>query len=221
MDETWTIGELVERATALLTPPRAGVDGPAGGGDGRVREVPNERLIRWYTTIGLLDPPLARRGRVALYGRRHLLQLVAVKRRQADGLSIAAIQAELAGATDAVLQRIAALPAGPPPAPAAPANTTPANTAPANTTPRTTAPTAAARGRFWARDTTPAAAVPAAETAPVTSDASLDVVFGVRLAPGVTVLLEGRTPTPEELAAIGRAAGPLLATLTELGLGGV
>lgn len=216
MDETWTIGELVERATALLTPPRAGVDGPAGGGDGRVREVPNERLIRWYTTIGLLDPPLARRGRVALYGRRHLLQLVAVKRRQADGLSIAAIQAELAGATDAVLQRIAALPAGPPPAPAAPANTTPANT-----TPRTTAPTAAARGRFWARDTTPAAAVPAAETAPVTSDASLDVVFGVRLAPGVTVLLEGRTPTPEELAAIGRAAGPLLATLTELGLGGV
>ncbi|WP_055481857.1 MerR family transcriptional regulator [Sphaerimonospora mesophila] len=216
MDETWTIGELVERATALLIPPRAGVDGPAGGGDGRVREVPNERLIRWYTTIGLLDPPLARRGRVALYGRRHLLQLVAVKRRQADGLSIAAIQAELAGATDAVLQRIAALPAGPPPAPAAPANT-----APANTTPRTTAPAAAARGRFWARDTTPAAAVPAAETAPITSDASLDVVFGVRLAPGVTVLLEGRTPTPEELAAIGRAAGPLLATLTELGLGGV
>lgn len=260
----WTIGELAGRAAALLSSSRS----EAGVGDGRVREVPNERLIRWYTTIGLLDPPLARRGRVALYGRRHLLQLVAVKRRQADGRSIAAIQAELAGATDAMLQRIAALPADPPYArpaseTAAPASvtsestTTPAgvrhgtatttgttfgNTTPAGaargtadgTTPAGAAPAGiahadasaggaseiaaptASRGRFWARDTTPAAAAAVAETAPVTPA----VVSGVRLAPGVTVLLEGRAPTPEELTAIGRAAGPLLATLTELGLGG-
>src|SRR5690606_40309537 len=71
----WTIGELAEHAARLL--------GPDGQVSGRVRPVPNERLIRWYTTIGLLDPPIARRGRVALYGRRHLLQLVAIKRRQA------------------------------------------------------------------------------------------------------------------------------------------
>ncbi|ETK36240.1 MerR family transcriptional regulator [Microbispora sp. ATCC PTA-5024] len=102
MSETWTIGELAERAAALL-----GAEPPVNG---RVREVPNERLIRWYATIGLLDPPLARRGRIALYGRRHLLQLVAVKRRQAEGLPLAAIQAELAGATDAMLQRVARLP---------------------------------------------------------------------------------------------------------------
>ncbi|WP_231515273.1 helix-turn-helix domain-containing protein [Herbidospora cretacea] len=99
MDETWTIAELAERATAAL----AGL-APANG---RVSDVPNERLIRYYTTIGLLDPPLARRGRVALYGRRHLLQLVAVKRRQAEGASNAAIQRELLGATDDHLAELA------------------------------------------------------------------------------------------------------------------
>ncbi|GAA2279985.1 hypothetical protein GCM10010149_24970 [Nonomuraea roseoviolacea subsp. roseoviolacea] len=97
MEETWTIGELAERAAGLL-----GAGGP--NGNGRVREVPGERLIRWYTTIGLVDPPLSRRGRIARYGRRHLLQLVAVKRLQAAGLSIADIQVALAGATDAMLE---------------------------------------------------------------------------------------------------------------------
>ncbi|MEO3813898.1 MerR family transcriptional regulator, partial [Sphaerisporangium sp. B11E5] len=103
MSETWTIGELATRAADALGPatPRA---------NGRVRDVPNERLIRWYTTIGLVDPPLTRRGRVALYGRRHLLQLVAIKRRQAEGLSIAAIQAELTGAPDSTLESLARLP---------------------------------------------------------------------------------------------------------------
>ncbi|WP_262402522.1 helix-turn-helix domain-containing protein [Actinomadura sp. CNU-125] len=89
MDGTWTIGELADRATAAL----ADHDSPPV--NGRVRDLPNERLIRWYTTIGLIDPPLGRRGRTALYGRRHLLQLVAVKRRQATGRSIAEIQVEL------------------------------------------------------------------------------------------------------------------------------
>ncbi|TDC11547.1 MerR family transcriptional regulator, partial [Actinomadura bangladeshensis] len=97
MDGTWTIGELAERAAAALA-----ADG-AVQVSGRVRDVPNTRLIRWYTTIGLLDPPLARRGRTALYGPRHLLQLVAVKRRQAEGRSIAEIQLELAAATDDTL----------------------------------------------------------------------------------------------------------------------
>ena len=46
----WTIGELAERAsTALASTARL---------NGRVRDVPNERLIRWYSTIGLLDPPV-------------------------------------------------------------------------------------------------------------------------------------------------------------------
>ncbi|MGW0203828.1 helix-turn-helix domain-containing protein, partial [Nonomuraea sp. NPDC003201] len=105
----WTIGELAERAALAL---RASSDG-ASAGNGRVRDVPGERLIRWYTTIGLVDPPLTRRGRIAQYGRRHLLQLVAVKRLQAAGHSIAQIQAALAGATDRMLETAAG--AGTPP----------------------------------------------------------------------------------------------------------
>ncbi|MFI0448792.1 MerR family transcriptional regulator [Actinomadura sp. 6N118] len=124
MESIWTITELADRAVAAL----AADDSPRA--NGRVRDLPNERLIRWYTTIGLVDPPLGRRGRTALYGRRHLLQLVAIKRRQAAGRSIAEIQTELTGAPDAALQQIARLstlldePSGEPldePVPAAPA----------------------------------------------------------------------------------------------------
>src|SRR6516164_8556927 len=113
MEESWTILELAELAAEALaateptrTPAGTGWSADAGSPsgparvNGRVRDVPNERLIRWYVTVGLVDPALSRRGRVARYGRRHLLQLVAVKRRQAEGRSLAEIQAELAGATD-------------------------------------------------------------------------------------------------------------------------
>ena len=107
MDEPWTIAELAERAADTLTavPPTVR--------SRRIREAPNERLIRWYATVGLVDPPLSRRGRIALYGRRHLLQLVAIKRRQAEGRSLAEIQAELAGAADKQLEAIAQVAARP------------------------------------------------------------------------------------------------------------
>ncbi|MGH3681855.1 MAG: MerR family transcriptional regulator, partial [Natronosporangium sp.] len=97
----WTIDELAERAAEALA--SEGVRAP----NGRVAELPARRVIRWYATIGLLDRPLRTGGRVARYGERHLLQLVAVKRRQAEGYPLAAIQAELAGATDATLRRVA------------------------------------------------------------------------------------------------------------------
>ncbi len=172
----WTIGELAERAAEALRPSAdPGRDLTAPSPNGRVRDVPNERLIRWYTTIGLLDPPLARRGRVALYGRRHLTQLVAIKRRQAAGRSIAEIQVELAGATDAALEAIARLPSSshspvaasprtlpaPPASPASPvppaaaSATVPAPTAAAPLTAPPALPRAARRDtpdRFWARD---------------------------------------------------------------------
>ncbi|MEV4459468.1 MerR family transcriptional regulator, partial [Microbispora sp. NPDC049633] len=303
-------------------------DGPEPRGNGRVREVPNERLIRWYTTIGLLDPPLGRRGRVALYGRRHLLQLVAVKRRQADGLSIAAIQAELTGATDAMLQRVAGLAGPPPESPPAPPSEPPPAPLPRPLVPPSPPPPApapgwcgtrtepgtvpatpdvarpAARDRFWARPASSAATAASGHSGtghtdprgtgprnpgtadssgsapadaggprtahtdatdpgtahagtvdpgtahagtvdpaathlatvlpdPVVPDTALpdvvvpdtalpDVVQGVRLAPGVTVLLDPahRAPDGHEVAALRRAAAPLLTALTTLGLAG-
>ncbi|SDG84642.1 MerR HTH family regulatory protein [Sinosporangium album] len=247
MSETLTIAELAERASRVLR------DG-APGANGRVREVPSERLIRWYTTIGLVDPPLTRRGRVARYGRRHLLQVVAVKRLQADGLSIADIQVRLTGATDAALEEVARLPAAPGP------STANAETPETPETPETRPPE-----RFWARSPAarraeqPSAQGPAQSPAqgpaqgtaqspaqgpaqgtaqsPAQSAAqspaqgpaqgaeppvrpSATPVHGVRLAPGVTLLLDGaaRGLAPGDLAAVSTAAAPLLAALRDLGL---
>lgn len=104
--ELWTLDQLTERVGDALA---VGYPGPPSG---RVREVPNQRAIRWYVTRGLVDPPLAMRGRQALYGQRHLLQLVAVKRLQAQGLPLARIQAELSGLPDHALTEIARV--GPP-----------------------------------------------------------------------------------------------------------
>lgn len=100
----WTLGELTARVAAAL-------DGAAyaGAPNGRVRDVPDARAIRWYATIGLVDRPTMR-GRTALYGPRHLAQLVAIKRRQSEGRRIADIQAELSEVPDTVLWEIADLP---------------------------------------------------------------------------------------------------------------
>jgi DNA-binding transcriptional MerR regulator len=100
-----TIDELTRAAGEALT-----ASPYNGQPSARVREVPDKRTIRYYTTIGLLDRPAEMRGRTAYYGRRHLLQLVAIKRRQAQGRSLAQIQQELAGATDKALARWADLP---------------------------------------------------------------------------------------------------------------
>jgi hypothetical protein len=47
------------------------------------------------------------RGRTALYGHRHLLQLVAIKKLQARGLSLAQVQEQLLGASDETLGGLA------------------------------------------------------------------------------------------------------------------
>jgi DNA-binding transcriptional MerR regulator len=234
MEKPWTILELAELAAdALAAAQPTGASAEAGAApvraNGRVRDVPNERLVRWYVTVGLVDPPLSRRGRVAQYGRRHLLQLVAVKRRQAEGRSLAEIQAELAGATDETLAAVARVP---------------------DTRPAPDVLFPAAPARFWTRSAAqrdPAAAEELGEQHPaaeepgerdlaaaagteraVAAAAHGDpadrggadrgrgrLVYGVRLAPGVTLLLEdaGREPDPDDTTAILNAARALLAEL--------
>ncbi|XVQ10436.1 MerR family transcriptional regulator [Spirillospora sp. CA-255316] len=206
MESTWTITELAERAVEALSA------GESVRVNGRVRDMPNERLIRWYTTIGLVDPPLGRRGRTALYGTRHLLQIVAVKRRQAAGRTIAEIQVELAGATDRRLGEIARLPADGPdggePEPSRRRED-------------------AGRPRFWAAQPTAAtattnqAADQAADPEPNAeggAEPAVSLVQGVRLATGLTLLLDGPTLNDDDLAAIETAARPLLVELRRRGL---
>jgi len=107
-DTVWTIEELSVRVAEALRCP--GYDGVSSG---RVRDVPDLRTIRYYTTLGLLDRPASMRGRTALYGRRHLLQLVAIKRLQARGLSLAGVQEHVVGLSDAALSRLAEGPPAP------------------------------------------------------------------------------------------------------------
>ena len=99
----WTLDGLT---AAVATALAEGYDGAASG---RVRDVPDRRTIRYYTTLGLIDRPAEMRGRTAFYGRRHLLQIVAIKKLQAQGKSLAEIQRALAGQTDTELGRIGGL----------------------------------------------------------------------------------------------------------------
>src|SRR5271169_2293840 len=104
LNTLWTIDELGTSAALALSVNYEGAP------NGRVREVPDRRTIRYYTTLGMLDRPLEMRGRTALYGRRHLWQLVAIKRLQARGLALAEIQQRLLSLPDAALRQLAALP---------------------------------------------------------------------------------------------------------------
>src|SRR5262249_14223351 len=100
----WTLDELGARVALALS------EGYNGQSSGRVRDVPDRRTIRYYTTLGLLDRPAEMRGRTALYGRRHLLQLVAIKHLQARGLTLAEIQERLLGLPNSRLEGVAELP---------------------------------------------------------------------------------------------------------------
>lgn len=237
--DTWTISELAERAAAALADLEV---------NGRVQDVPNERLIRWYTTLGLLDPPL-RRGRTARYTPRHLLQLVAVKRRQAAGRTLAEIQAELTGApTETLLALTGPLPGLPHPVPqpspsaprrfwaASPAPSPPG--APSAARPPAPEPEGAARHTAESAETADigscgGSAAPGREEAVGVPDVRWTTgvvrgdpaevprsvaLQGVVLAPGVTLLLETAALGEEELSALRAAAEPLLAELAGRGL---
>jgi DNA-binding transcriptional MerR regulator len=73
--------------------------------DGRVSSVPDSRTVRYYTTLGLLDRPYME-GREARYGRRHILQLLAIKALQGNQIPLSDIQARLYGKTERELESL-------------------------------------------------------------------------------------------------------------------
>lgn len=97
------LGELVKEANRQFA--GAGLAVP----DERVSAELDARTVRYYQTEGLISAPAGYEGRRARYTYRHLLQLVAIKALQAQGLSLAqargwlpdkpveALQAALAG----------------------------------------------------------------------------------------------------------------------------
>jgi hypothetical protein len=184
----------------------------SGAPNGRVRDVPDRRAIRWYTTIGLVDRPLGMRGRTALYGPRHLQQLVAIKRWQADGRSLAQIQADFARLTPDGL---------------ADASRVPERLLDRGDSDSVSAkPDIVFRPRFWA-DAPATAAPEPAPAAPATLSLSAtdivadpvhsDPVHGVSLGGGAILLLP-RPVDDNDRAAVAAAAAPLLALLESRGL---
>jgi DNA-binding transcriptional MerR regulator len=82
---TWGLSDFVDRANELL--PQYLPEDP---GNTRVREEVTPRLVRHYTSLGMLDEPL-KEGREARYEYRHLLQLLIVRRLLAEGFGSSAI----------------------------------------------------------------------------------------------------------------------------------
>lgn len=78
---------------------------PASDTRSRNSEAVNPRLVRYYTTQGVLDRP-ARQGREARYTYRHLLQLLVVRRLLTEGYSTTAIQPITTEKSDADLEAL-------------------------------------------------------------------------------------------------------------------
>lgn len=196
----WTIAELSDRASAAL-----GASGYQAPANGQVRAVPDLRTIRYYTSLGLLDRPLEMRGRTALYGPRHLYQLCAIKRLQAEGRALGEVQAELAGLDDRALARVARISA-----------------AALEVADDKAAPSPRRAAAFWSAPPAPLARRAAATVSPPT----VQVVSAakIQLAPGVQ--LEIASPRgafeailrSEDAARLERAAAPLLEELRRQGL---
>lgn len=197
----WTIDELGSKAAEALA---FDYEGPPND---RVRDVPDRRTIRYYTTLGLIDRAAEIRGRTAYYGPRHLMQLAAIKRLQARGLSLAEVQRQIVGLTDLGLEQLARLPAG-------------MNLGSSNG-PGPAAPSLPDDSAFWKVAPAPIkkeksseenSEERAMETAPP--------LQGIRLGEEEATLLIAaiRPVDAEDVEAIRKATGPLLRLLTRRGL---
>jgi DNA-binding transcriptional MerR regulator len=183
MDEPlWTLRELTAEVAAQLERNYQATD------NGQVRAIPDERSVRYYTTLGLVDRPAAMRGRTALYGRRHLAQLVAIKRLQSLGKSLGEIQQVLPALDDATLSRVSGVVVA-------------------------RAKREARAATFWKDE--PAAAPAALPPAPSSGFLawSLPLAPGVTL-----TVTPARAPTDADADTLARAAAPLVAELARRGL---
>jgi DNA-binding transcriptional MerR regulator len=177
MEPQWRLNELVQRSRRLLALLPGGE-----GGSRRVRWQPDARLVRYYTTLGLLDRPAELRGRTAYYRDRHLLQLLAIKNLQARGLSLQTVQIELAGMPDAGLARQIGLPSD-----WAERLAEEGAAAPDESRVAEPAPTLSNTARFWERD--PASPTSFQEPVPALPMTEL---LAMTLAPGVQLLIDRR-----------------------------
>lgn len=95
------VAELAEAAARILAE-----SGAARQGRGTVTELPDERTVRYYLAEGLIPPAEEKQGTASVFGFRHLLQLLFVKKLQAEGLPIRAIRELVTGKSERQLERL-------------------------------------------------------------------------------------------------------------------
>lgn len=196
---------------------------PVEGLNGRIRAVPDVRTLRYYTTLGLLDRPARWEGRTAFYNRRHVLQLLSIKRLQAQGLSLAEVQASLLNSSDENLARLAQLPAD---FQFSGSQATRSEDRQRPTSVSTSVPRQPDRPFWKTRPQAQSASLAAASPAPASTTLSPEsratkltrditsVLLGVPLDPAVSLLVQAARPLDEQdLQALREVAQPLLAAL--------
>lgn len=94
------VAELTEQAARILSvrPPMQE--------RGTVSEVPDERTIRYYLAEGLLSAAEEKQGTASVFGYIHLLQLLVVKKLQAEHLPIRKIRELVHGRSARELERL-------------------------------------------------------------------------------------------------------------------
>jgi DNA-binding transcriptional MerR regulator len=95
------VAGLAEEAARILAE-----SGAARQGRGTVTELPDERTVRYYLAEGLVPPAEEKQGTASVFGFRHLLQLLVVKKLQAEGLPIRAIRELVTGKTERQLEKL-------------------------------------------------------------------------------------------------------------------
>lgn len=98
MSERLSLAELAERVNEWCEAHRIV---PASGQAG---ESLNERNLRYYRSMGLMDPPVVGGGQG--YGEKHRLQLIAIRLLQAQGVPLTRIRELLLGRELAELREI-------------------------------------------------------------------------------------------------------------------
>jgi DNA-binding transcriptional MerR regulator len=95
------VAELAQEAARILAE-----SGGAQQARGTVTELPDERTVRYYLSEGLVPPSEEKQGTASVFGYRHLLGLLVVKKLQAEHIPIRKIRELVTGKTERQLERL-------------------------------------------------------------------------------------------------------------------
>jgi len=99
--KTWTLPQLCSVAAAEL-------DRRGAHQLGALQPLQDSmRNVRYYVYLGLMDRPLGYTDEAPRFGKRHLIQLLAIRALQSQGASLATIQQQMRGANTLELALIA------------------------------------------------------------------------------------------------------------------